>query len=789
MPLGAEPLTQATRDAPESGAATYLVGDLRVDVGQQRVTRSGVEIPLPNLSLRFLVALIQAAPNVLSNESLMEQVWPGLVVSPETINKRANLLRDALGDDTREPRYVAGVRGRGYRLMAPVLHTDTPRPPGGGLAVASASPRRWVALAALVVALATVVGVLRFTGKRSSAEPAFVASTTSVRERTVAVLPFDNISVDPADAYLALGLPEMVLDRLASIQGLSVIARNSSFGLPTGRMDPREIGRRLNSAYLINGSVQREAERLRVVVHIVDATAGTVVWSTHVDRDFREIFQVEDEIAGRIAEALAMRVGEHGLEAPAHVHSANLEAYLAFLRGRVLLGRGSVAESESAVPNFEKAIALDPDFAAAYASLYDARMQAVSARRGDMAPVRKQYHYLIDRALRLDPRLGAAYFARAMWEYGPYDTGAPASDQNKAREADFRQGAALDPSNGRGLAAYAAFLYYIVQRRDEALAVLRRALWVDPMSVVARFTDASISLDEQGARVSIQKNLQVLDLDPDYVPALERYAVLRWLIDGQVAEAIQLIEHAIALDPNSPHLRLLAMAFYLDVGDATAARDAATGLESSARINVLWQMHAGDLRAAALAAYDEAGWTDDSDYCDQRLAAEAIRDYALQTRDTARAVAFLRQKYFFGNDPIKGLEVCNSNAAVYLSQLLAASGQSAPALALRAAAASWNEANEARYLGGSHRLRALLLLLEGKPDAALAELGESFRSGDYVHWWYTLERDPSWQPLQGDARFAAIVAQVHRYIDGQRHDLEILRERGLVPRRPSKPGR
>ena len=376
-----------------------------------------------------------------------------------------------------------------------------------------------------------------------------------------------------------------------------------------------------------------------------------------------------------------------------------------------------------------------------------------------------------------------------MWEYGPYDTGAPASAANQAREADFRRGAQLDPSNGRGLAAYADFLYYLGGRRDEALAVLRRALWVDPMSVRARFTDAEISLDEQGVRVSIQKNLQVLTLDPDFVPALERYAFLRRGIDGQLAEATQIIEHAIALDPRSPHLRFLAMAFYLDLGDVAAARDVATGLESDPRMQALWQMHAGDVRAAARAAYDAASWTDDSDFCDQRLAAEAIRDDALQSGDPARAAAFMREKFFFGSDPLKSLEVCNFHSAVYLSQLLAASGQAPAALALRQAASSWNDANEAKYLLGSRRLRALLRLLDGQPDAALAELAESFRSGEYMQWWYVLERDPTWVPMRADPRFKAILAQVHRYIDAQRHDLDVLRERGLVPRRPAKSGR
>ena len=98
----------------------FLVGDLHVEVGQQRVTRAGIEIALPNLSFQLLLALIRVAPNFLSNDLLMARVWPGLIVSPETVAKRVNLLRVALGDNAQEPRYIAGVRGRGYRLVAAV---------------------------------------------------------------------------------------------------------------------------------------------------------------------------------------------------------------------------------------------------------------------------------------------------------------------------------------------------------------------------------------------------------------------------------------------------------------------------------------------------------------------------------------------------------------------------------------------------------------------------------------------------------------------------------------------
>jgi TolB-like protein/DNA-binding winged helix-turn-helix (wHTH) protein len=806
----------STADSPEIRSGTFTVGDLYLDVGQQRVTRAGSDIGLPNLSFQLLVALVRAAPNVLSNESLMTQVWPGLVVSPETVSKRVNLLREALGDDPREPRYITGVRSRGYRLIALVSRTTegallpnlpTPIPEGSPRAAELPVPpipmevhppelptsrsrlQRWAALSVLTagVLIAAVIGVrwaARHQIEGSIPAPAAPATAIGTLSRTVAVLPFDSISADPADAYLALGLPEMILNRLSRIDGLSVIARNSSFALATKNIDSREIGRRLNSGYLIGGSVQRETDRLRVAVHLVDSASGTMVWSAHFDRGLHDIFSIEDEIADQLAGALSVRLGEPEPKPPAGERSANLEAYLAFLQGRALLGRFTVAESEAAVPYFEKAIALDTNFAPAYASLYDARMQAAAQRREDLTLARERYRHLVDRALQLDPQSGGAYFARAMWANEPTIAGRAPSDNTSttARESDFRQGAALAPSNGRGLVAYAEFVRWVLERPDEGRRVLKRALWVDPMSPSARFTDAEFSLDDSGVKASEQKNLQVLELDPNFVPALQRYGQLRWLIDGKLAEAIQIMEHGIALDPKNLWLRHAAMTVYLDLGDVQAARAVVGGMPPSPREVGLLAMHEGDWQRAGLSAYDEAGWTSDKDYC-ELWQGEALRDYALRTGEFDRAITFIKLKFYLGDAPEQHLEVCNDVAAVYLSELLAVSGQSQQAVTLRRAAASWIDANEAKYLGGLRRLRARVLLLDGKPDAALAELAESFRSGSYAYWWYTLNHDPLWLPLHRDPRFQAIAADVQRYVDAQRNELEALRRNGAVPRR------
>jgi TolB-like protein/DNA-binding winged helix-turn-helix (wHTH) protein len=791
----------------------YVVADLRVDVGQQRILRADRDIDLPNLSFRLLLALVQAAPNVLSNEQLMARVWPGLIVSPETVAKRVKVLRDALGDDAQEPRYIASVRSRGYRLLVEVSRVEAILPLAAAQSTAAAgdpslanvpvvdtgprpqeaenakppNSRRTIPWGvAVVVILAAVIGV-EITRRHSEAVTHDAPSAlqtdltvTAVNARTVAVLPFESISSESSDSYLAQGLPEMILNRLSHVDGLTVIARSSSFALPIKSMDSREIGRRLHAGYLVGGGVQHLGDGLRADVHLVDAATGVMVWSERYDRKLHDIFDLEDEISSQLADVLALRTGIGKATPAVKERSYDVEAYLAFLKGRTLLGRFTVPESEAAIPYFEKAISLDPQFAAAYAALYDARMQAASGRSQDLAPLRERYAPLIEQALAIDPRSGTAYFARAMW----------GSTDVTAREADFRRGAALDPSNGRGLTAYADFLKNDTpeEKSEEWQRVLRQALQIDPMSPWAHFK-AAVWASEAGVsktEVVERRVLEVLELDPNFVPALERYGKYRWLFDGEFADAIALEEHAIALNPDDPWSRQKATAIYLDLGEEDAARDVAAGTPKSAGIaKLLLAMYRGDWRAAGLAALGNSPWNANNVFDDWQ-AGEALRDYALKTGELARSIEVLEAKFNFSKNPQSDLTLENFRQGFYLAQLLAAQGHQARALELRHAVSAWNDAHEAKF--GSvyaRRLRATMLLVDGNRDAALAELAASFHSGDYEAWWYTLKYDPVWTSLHDDPRFKAIAENVRHHVDGQRNAFEKLRQKGSIPQRGS----
>jgi DNA-binding winged helix-turn-helix (wHTH) protein len=248
--------------------AQYRVGDLKVDCGSQRVTRGDDEIVLPKLSFDLLVALTRAAPNLLSIDGLMREVWPNYIVNPETVSQRVKLLRDALGDDPHAPRYIEGLRGRGYRMIAPVsrIASDPPEQAGEASGFApdlaqpgsSARARHWIpaaALAAIVLVAGTTFMVTRL--RESSRE--MPAAPSTLPEHTVAVLQFKNLSSDAQDEFVAIGIAEGVLHRLAESRDLTLIARTSSFSFRGKPTDAREIGGKLNARYLVEGSVQRSS--------------------------------------------------------------------------------------------------------------------------------------------------------------------------------------------------------------------------------------------------------------------------------------------------------------------------------------------------------------------------------------------------------------------------------------------------------------------------------------------------------------------------------------------------
>jgi TolB-like protein/DNA-binding winged helix-turn-helix (wHTH) protein len=750
----------------------WVAGDLCIDTGLQRVEQAGVSLELPKLTFELLIALLQAAPNFVSNDELMSRVWPGLVVSPETVTQRVKLLRDALGDDPRNPRYIEGLRSRGYRILPPVVISHRPlsapavnSEPAPAMQRANRARRvyGWAFLVGLCVIL-SVWGLVRW---RTSAGP---SPTAAQPDRTAAVLNFKAVGGDPADADIALGVAESVQSRLVGVRGLSLIARDSSLRLNATTLGPQATGNTLGAGYLIEGTVEHLGHRLRVVAHVIDSHHGTEVWTQQFDGGIEEFFDMQDRVATGVARALESRIAGIDPSIPAGERSQNLDAYIAFLHGRALLDRYTISESEQAANEFARATQLDPNFSAAYAALFDARAQAASLRRTGLAKAIADYQPLLDRALQLQPRSGAVYLAKAMWT----------DSDDVSRERDFRRGLELDTANARGMTAYSEFLDD-AERRADGAEWLSRALRIDPLSPRAHFREAQRNFQNVGSAIEFQ-TLKVLELDPTYYPALQRYSKYQWLIHGNFAQAVTLIERAIRSDPQNPWGIHTAVAFYLDLNDPAAAEElAAQNGVANDSSRALRATYAGNWREAGEAALQPGSWVMGG--AERWGVVAALRDYALRTGKYPSAERLISERYDLPLHADWKLDAFNFREAQLLAHLQMAQGDADLATRHLHQVVNWIDGHS--YMGPVFNLRtkAQALALEGRNDEALSLLVESFRQSDYTFWWYTLQRDPTWDLLRRDPRFVNLAASVRSHADRESGLLAQMRSTGAVPNR------
>jgi len=340
-----------------AGGVCYRLDDLELDPGRRQVRRGDLEIELPKLSYELLQALVSAAPDAVSSDDLMDRVWAGAVVSPSTIAKRVELLREALGDDSSEPRYVALVRGHGYRLIPAVSETTR-----GG----SREPRSRLRTAAIgfVALLAGAVAAVLL-----------VSDDPPPPERSVAVLPFASFSPETDDELLADGLTEELIHELARIPELKVAGRTSSFRFKNRTEDLRSVGDALGVANVLEGSVRRSGDKLRVTVQLVETDDGFHRWSETYDRTMSDVLAIQEDIA--IKAAGALRVTMLG-DTPAARSRRDVdpESYALYLRAASLSGYGAGPHLAEAQRLLEQALDRDPEFAAAWN-----RLAAVHGRR------------------------------------------------------------------------------------------------------------------------------------------------------------------------------------------------------------------------------------------------------------------------------------------------------------------------------------------------------------------------------------------------------------------------
>jgi TolB-like protein/tetratricopeptide (TPR) repeat protein len=308
-----------------AGRSLLRIADLRVDPTLDEICKEGHTIKLEPKSMQLLVCLAERAGAVLSVDELLDLVWKNVIVSPDSVYAAVAALRRTLGDDPKNPKYIANVARRGYRLVAPVSPWVDP------ISDASAAP------------------ALR-------AKP------------SIAVIPFLNLSGDPGQEYFSDGVTEDIITELSRWRRISVRSRSASFRYRGAAVDLKQVARELDVRFVVEGSVRRMGDRIRISAQLIDADTGGNIWSEKFDRGLEEIFSVQDRVVQTIVSTLAGRVEASDTERARRKPPLSLAAYECVLKANSLSWDEPEGEME-AIRLVEKAIELDPGYALAHAVL------------------------------------------------------------------------------------------------------------------------------------------------------------------------------------------------------------------------------------------------------------------------------------------------------------------------------------------------------------------------------------------------------------------------------------
>jgi len=413
---------------------TYRFGEYTLEPGEHRLLRANDEVALRPKAFETLLFLVSRHGHTVTKNELLDAVWPGTFVSDAVLTHCIAEVRQALQDDAQNPRLLRTMPKIGYAFVAEVRQSSGP---------ADAGP------------------FLREVPERRPAS-------------AIAVLPFVNLSADPANEYFCDGLSEELTNRLTKVPELRVVAHSSSFSFKGRDTDVREIGRQLGVGSVLEGSVRKAGGRLRISAQLIDTAGGFHVWCEQYDRTLEDIFALQDEISQSVLAALRVELVKAERPPVITPSTANMEAYLLYLQGRSFWHRRFSGQLQKAMECFEQAIQKDPGFALAYSGLADS-----FSALGVWAFVPPHDAFprataLARQALALDPALADAHASMALIHMF-YDWDWAAAERELVRALALNPGSAL-------VHLWAAHYLTIVGRFDEALAEVLHAQALDPLS-------------------------------------------------------------------------------------------------------------------------------------------------------------------------------------------------------------------------------------------------------------------------------------------------------------------
>jgi TolB-like protein/DNA-binding winged helix-turn-helix (wHTH) protein/Tfp pilus assembly protein PilF len=519
-------------------------GAFELDLTTLEMRRDGRRVRLAPQPARVLAALVRANGRLVSRDELRAAVWGDLtyVEFHQGLTFCIKRLRAALGDDARQPAFIETVPKRGYRFLAPVTlvaeRATTPDPAAEGPPAGSAEPpapgpprallRRHPSTAlAIAAALILAVAALAFWGRGLS-----TGAAVPVR---LAVLPFADLSVGPSHEFLSEGVVEELIAQLnrAEPGRIAVVARSSAMRYAAPERDLAAIAEELDVTFVVEGSLRRDGDRLRITAQLVDPRRGTPVWTNTYERSAADLLTLQQDVAA----AIAQEVGATLAARPRRDRPADARVHELYLEARFFWNRRTPAELARAVSLLQEAVRLDPQYARPHAALGDAYMSGATGLAGRTAFTESLA--AADRALALDPMLSEAYVTRGHARAHLFDW--------DGAERAFQRALELDPNYVPARYLHSELLY-CRGRFDQAIREAQRARTLDPVSAIATHSLGVAQLmarDYGAAAASFRRALQ---LDPDHAWSHDRLGQV-FEAQGRAADARAEFERFRAMDP------------------------------------------------------------------------------------------------------------------------------------------------------------------------------------------------------------------------------------------------
>jgi TolB-like protein/DNA-binding winged helix-turn-helix (wHTH) protein/Flp pilus assembly protein TadD len=569
------------------GEQDLCFGPYRLGLGAGQLWRDQESVKLTPKALAVLCLLVTRPGQVVTKDELFQTVWPDVVVGDDALTSCVQELRRALGDDARNPRYIETVHRRGFRFIAPVAapaalvpssesrsqnpvasnqEEESQKPALSfvegakdgeaagfrlqalGLPLVSPPTHFWsskvfiLAAALLLIGTALTVHYLsrstlnpQDSTLRDDPAPAALALPD---KPSIAVMPFTNMSGDPEQEYFSDGLTDDLITALSRLSQLFVIARHSVFTYKGKAVKVQEVSKELEVRYVLEGSVRRTDERIRINAQLVDATTGHHVWAERYDRPLQDIFALQDEIVQKIVTTLGLqlRLQEQGVLV--RKATDNLEAYDYYLQGMEYRLRFTKEANAQAQQVLERAIVLDPAYADAYAELGWSHFVEWSWQWSQDPQALERALALGQQAVALDDSLSRAH--------GLLGVAYARKQQYEQAIAEGERAVALDPNNADGYALQALMLSF-AGRPADALRAIEQALRLNPHSPVWYLQELGFAYQFMGQYAeAIATYKQLLVRNPNFLAAYNNLAgnyVRQW--DFQLSPDPQTLERAL----------------------------------------------------------------------------------------------------------------------------------------------------------------------------------------------------------------------------------------------------